>query len=166
MSSGQLKRASDRLRSTDQVLYYAERFVVPLTLRQETLRLVHSQHHFGQAGTLRSLRNTFFWPRMARDAKGFCRGCLTCQKAKHKSSGRAPMEQMTIGRGIPGEAVAMDVGVLPWTDDPVNGYGYFHLCWTCSHGMWKFNHCATKKQTRYSTPSSRVGCTEDTGCRR
>ena len=37
------------------------------------------------------------------------------------------MEQLTIERGIPGEAVAMDVGVLPWTDDPVKGYRYFLL---------------------------------------
>ena len=37
------------------------------------------------------------------------------------------MRKMNIGKGIPGETMAMDVGVLPWTDDPVKGYRYFLL---------------------------------------
>ena len=99
--------------------------MVPTALRQDTLRLVHAQHHLGQAGTLHSLRRCFFWPRMARSVEVFCNGCVTCQKAKHKSSERAPMREMRIGQGIPGEA--MDIGTLPWTDYPGEGYIYFLL---------------------------------------
>ena len=102
--SGELRRVSGKLRCADRVLYFLERVVVPSALRQEVLRLVHSQHHLGQAGTLQSLRKTFFWSRMVRDVKGFCRACVTCQRAKHKSSGREPMREMYIGQGIPGEA--------------------------------------------------------------
>ena len=63
----------------------------------------------------------------SRDVKDFCRACVTCQRAKHKSSGREPMREMYMGQGIPGEAMAMDIGILPWTDDPVKGYRYFLL---------------------------------------
>ena len=125
--SGQLKNISNRLRVTNKVLYFMGRIVVPTALRQDALRLVHAQHHLGQAGTLHSLRRSFFWPRMARSVEAFCSGCVTCQKAKHKSSGRAPMREMRIGQGIPGEAMAMDIGTLPWTDYPGEGYRYFLL---------------------------------------
>ena len=125
--SGQLKNISNRLKVTNKVLYFMGRIVVPTALRQDALRLVHAQHHLGQAGTLHSLRRSFFWPRMARSVEAFCNGCVTCQKAKHKSSGRAPMREMRIGQGIPGEAMAMDIGTLPWTDYPGEGYRYFLL---------------------------------------
>ena len=125
--SGQLRRVSGKLRYADRVLYFLERLVVPSVLRQKVLGLVHSQHHLGQAETLRSLRKTFFWSKMVRDVKALCRACVTCQRAKHKSSGREPMREMYIGHGIPGEAMAMDIGTLPWTDDPEKGYRYFLL---------------------------------------
>ena len=125
--SGQLKNISNRLRATNGMLYFMGRIVVPTALHQDTLRLVHAQHHLGQAGTLNSLRRIFFWLRMARSVEAFCNGCVTCQKAKHKSSGRALMGEMKIGQGIPGEAMAMDIGTLPWTDYPGEGYRYFLL---------------------------------------
>ena len=34
---------------------------------------------------------------------------------------------MSIGKGTPGEAVAMDIGTLPWSDDPDQGYRYVLL---------------------------------------
>ena len=37
------------------------------------------------------------------------------------------MGEMKIGQGIPGEAMAMDIGTLPWTDYPGEGYIYFLL---------------------------------------
>ena len=64
---------------------------------------------------------------MARDAKEFCRGCLVCQEAKCKPIGREPIRVMKIGKGIPGEAMAMDIGTLPWADSPEGGYRYFLL---------------------------------------
>ena len=34
---------------------------------------------------------------------------------------------MDIGEGIPGEATSMDIGTLPWADDPVDGFRFFLL---------------------------------------
>ena len=123
--SGQLKNISNRFRVNNQVLHSMERIVVPTTLRQDALRLVHAQHHLGQTGTLHSLRRSFFWSCMARSVEAWCNGCVTCLKAKHKSSGKAPMREMRIGH--PGEAMAMEIGTLPWTDYPGEGYRYFLL---------------------------------------
>ena len=53
--SGQLKSISNRLRENNHVLYFMKKMVVPPGLRQDKLRLVHVQHHLGQAGTLHSL---------------------------------------------------------------------------------------------------------------
>ena len=64
---------------------------------------------------------------MARDVKTFCQGCLVCQRGKSKTAGRQPIRPMKIGEGIPGEAVAIDIGTLPWTDDEHSGYRYFLL---------------------------------------
>ena len=50
-----------------------------------------------------------------------------CQRGKHKTKAREPVCVMNIGEGIPGEAVAMDIGTLPWTDDECLGYRYFLL---------------------------------------
>ena len=34
---------------------------------------------------------------------------------------------MRLGEGVPGEAVAMDIGTLPWTDSQEGGHSYFLL---------------------------------------
>ena len=125
--TGQFKRVADRLGVREGVLHFQGRRVVPSHLRQETIEASHAQHHFGQAGTLESLRKHFFWPRMVRDVKAFCRGCLVCQRSKYGNSGREPMYPMELGEGIPGEAVAMDIGTLPWTDNQEEGHRYFLL---------------------------------------
>ena len=86
-----------------------------------------SRSHFGQSGTLRTLKKNFFWPKMTRDVIKCCHDCIPCQRTKCKNSGREPLCAMSIGRDVPGEAVAMDVGTLPWSDNPEKGYRYVLL---------------------------------------
>ena len=64
---------------------------------------------------------------MPRDIRFFCRSCLACQKGKRKTEAREPIRVMEIGECITGEAVGMDVGTLPWTDEERCGYRYFLL---------------------------------------
>ena len=89
--TGQFLGIADKLKNIGKNLYFGNRVVVPTELRQETILLTHAQHHFGQAGTTRSLRRNLFWPRMVRDVRSFCRSCITCQSSKHKTSGSEPM---------------------------------------------------------------------------
>ena len=53
--------------------------------------------------------------------------CLACQKGKRKTEAREPIRAMEIGECMTGEAVGMDVGTLPWTDEERCGYRYFLL---------------------------------------
>ena len=124
---GQFKRVSSRLGIIGGILHFQSRVVVPAHLRRETIEASHCQHHFGQAATLDSLRKHFFWPHMTREVKAFCRSCLACQRSKYDNSGREPMCPMRLGEGAPGEAVAMDIGTLPWTDSQGEGHRYFLL---------------------------------------
>ena len=125
--SGQLKKVSHKLRRVNGNLFFENRIVIPKHLRQEAIEASHAQHHLGQAGTLRTLRRNFFWPRMGRDVRVHCQGCIVCQRAKRKVTAQEPMYPMSIGKGTPGEAVAMDIGTLPWSDDPDQGYRYVLL---------------------------------------
>ena len=55
------------------------------------------------------MKRSYFWSRMARDIKLFCKGCLVCQKAKAKAYPGQPLEVFKDENWMPGEAVAMDV---------------------------------------------------------
>ena len=61
---------------------------------------------------------------MTRDTRVYCRGCLTCQRAKPTNIGKEPVQEMDISKSIPGYAVGIDVGTLPWAE---GGYRYFLL---------------------------------------
>ena len=124
VSMGQLKRSQDQLKVVNGILLFQDRVVVPQQLRLEVLEAVHAQHHLGTNGTLQSLRKSYFWIKMARDTRIFCRGCLTCQRAKPTNTGKEPIQEMKISNGTPGYAVGIDVGTLPWAE---GGYRYFLL---------------------------------------
>ena len=122
--SGQLKKSDKYLSVADEVLFFLERIVVPKQLQHKVLEAIHSQHHFGVKGTLKSLQNSYFWKNMAQDTRIFCRGCLVCQRAKPANVGKEPVQEMTISNGSPGHAVGIDIGTLPWAE---GGYRYFLL---------------------------------------
>ena len=73
VTTGQLKRVTKNLRIEEGILKFMDRIVVPKHLREDVILRTHSQHHFGNAGTLHSLRKNFFWLRMPREVKFFCR---------------------------------------------------------------------------------------------
>ena len=122
--NGPLKRVREHLRDVGDQLYFQNRVVVPKQMRSEVIRRVHSQHHFGKAGTLQSVRKNFFWIKMAGDVGEFCRTCLTCNRSKPSNKGKEPIREMCGNEGIPGYAVGIDIGTLPWSEDD---YRYFLL---------------------------------------
>ena len=121
VSKGQLKGVGEKLNIQNGILLFENRIIVPQKTRLEVLERVHSQHHLGANGTLQSLRNSYFWIKMNRDTRMYCRGCLTCHRAKPMNKGREPVQEMDISKGIPGYAVGIDVGTLPWAE---GGYRY------------------------------------------
>ena len=106
---GQLKNVSEHLNLRGGVLNFDNRLVIPTTLRKEAMGRLHRTSHFGQARTVELMRRNYFWAKMTRDVRQFCRNCLVCQKVKSKSSSAQPMEQFKDEGWLPGDA-------LPWGD--------------------------------------------------
>uniref|UniRef100_A0AAR2M2K3 Gypsy retrotransposon integrase-like protein 1 n=1 Tax=Pygocentrus nattereri TaxID=42514 RepID=A0AAR2M2K3_PYGNA len=94
-----------------------EQLVVPTCMRQNVLKMGHSEPwagHLGQDKTLNRIAARFFWPRLHLDVVEFCRTCPQCQlTAPQKKSDRVPMINMPI-IDVPFSRIAMDVvGPLP-----------------------------------------------------
>ena len=94
-------------------LFFQDRIVVPKQIKDEVMEQVHSQHHFGKAGTLQLLRKNFFWVGMDRDVEKSCPNCLVCHKSKPSNKGKEPIREMCGYEGIPGYAVASISGLFP-----------------------------------------------------
>ena len=116
VAEGQMKKIGSHLSEKWGCLYFDDRIVVPQTKKNEVVKMVHSRAHFGQAGTIAALRRSYFWVKMARDAKVYCKECLVCQKVKGSNQGKQPMCEFKLEKHLPGSSVAMDVGTLPWSD--------------------------------------------------
>ena len=117
VSSGQLRKVRGHLKiSSDGVLLFQNRVVVPVEARNKVLKSVHAAGHFGRKRTLQSLRRSYFWLGMARDTRIFCQGCLVCQKAKPSNQARVPLQEFKVDGIGPNDLVAMDIATLPWAD--------------------------------------------------
>ena len=116
VSGGMFKRVSPHLRVQDGILYFESRVVVPKSLQRDILQRVHAEMHFGYARTRQLLRRSYFWIGLARDTKAHCRSCIVCQKAKPSRKPKEPLQLVDYGVTQPGEAIAMDIGTLPWAD--------------------------------------------------
>ena len=96
----------------------SDRVYVPDTdgLRADVLRLVHDAAtggHLGYNKTLRTLKRTYWWPRMRAAVKAYVRGCRACQQSK--SSTTKPLGLLhTLPIKRPWESVSMDfMGPFP-----------------------------------------------------
>ena len=110
------KEGTKGLELKGEALCFKGRLVVPREIQGKVLAMVHNETHFGQVGTLEALRRNFFWAKMSRDTKQFCRSCVVCHRAKPCNRHRQPIERMSLGGDFPGSAVAVDIGTLPWAD--------------------------------------------------
>ena len=91
--------------------------VVPATHRQEMLRLAHSiplSGHLGITRTKERVLKHFYWPKLTKDVKKFCKSCPECQKtATRRADDRHTMICPPV-IGEPFRRVGIDiVGPLP-----------------------------------------------------
>ncbi|KAI6653953.1 52 kDa repressor of the inhibitor of the protein kinase-like [Oopsacas minuta] len=124
VKTGQLKK--DRLTAVGGVLLFGNRLVVPKHHQSEVIEIVHSQHHIGQAATLRSQLRNFFWLNMAREVKSFVVDVQYNKEENTKLEHGSLCAKWILGRKFPVKQ-AMDIGTLPWTNDECSGYRYFLL---------------------------------------
>jgi transposase InsO family protein len=83
--------------------------VVPLSEREEAIRMLHDSHvggHWGRDKTLHKLSQRLYWPTMNRDVAIYIATCLVCcrNKYQHKQHGAL----CTYQAGYPGERVHLD----------------------------------------------------------
>ena len=73
-----------------------DRVAAPQSMRRRVMEVYHSlpwAAHMGVRRTTAAIARRFYWPRMARDIRGFIRRCQVCQRHKTPPGvGRAPVQ--------------------------------------------------------------------------
>lgn len=67
----------NELAAQQGVIYRGERVVVPLNLRKDMIKRIHSSH-IGMEGCLRRARVSLYWPGMDAQVKDYIQSCETC----------------------------------------------------------------------------------------
>jgi transposase InsO family protein len=98
--------------------------VVPLSLKQEILKLNHDHTlagHLGVNKTLARIPERYYWPNMTNGVTAHVNSCLVCAKQKVKGSSKAPLQSMPLSDRV-WETIAMDI-VGPVTES-THGFKY------------------------------------------
>ena len=122
IGEGRFKNQSGMVIS-DGLLYRGKQLVVPPTLKQEVLALVHNGSHLGIAKTKEAVKRDFYWKGMSQDIEEFCRKCLVCSHCKHKTQPKERLIPLRIA-DQPRDCIAFDIATLPWAQ---SGYRYLLL---------------------------------------
>ena len=93
-------------------------------MRRPVLELVHNQTHPGISRTTELVKRNYFWRRMGRDVEQLCNECIVCHRNKPSKRPKERLQPYVVGEAAVGNAVAMDVATLPWSDGQ---YRYFLL---------------------------------------
>ena len=119
VGKGQLKRYSS-LMLREGLLCHEGAVVVPRSLREEILKLVHGQCHAGVHRTYQMLKPRFLWRGMIKDTKIFCGRCFVCLKNKRSTIPKQPLNPIQEYQ-YPRAMVSFDIATLPWA---ANGFRY------------------------------------------
>ena len=69
----------DEMSVQDGLIFKGQRIVIPLSMRQELKKSIHSSH-IGIDGCLRRARECLYWPGMSSEIKEYISTCETCRK--------------------------------------------------------------------------------------
>ena len=113
--SGQLKRFPG-VKVRDGILYRKNRIIVPASLRQSALELVHRTFHGGIQRTVEEVKKRFYWRGMYSDVEATCRIVLFAWRIK-SSTRKQPLNSIKPKWEFPRSMVAFDIATLPWSRD-------------------------------------------------
>lgn len=68
----------------DDVIYFNNRIVVPTSMQEYFLKLLHSDAHLGQNKTIARAKQVCFWPTYLTDIEKCVKSCVTCSKFQPK----------------------------------------------------------------------------------
>ena len=126
VANGRIERGRYRhyngMAMRDGLLVKGHRLIVPANLQREITENVHRTTHMGVAKTAEMLREHFYWVGMMDSVRAVCRECVVCGANKRSYQPKVDLQPYEMGQLSPRNAVAMDIGTLPWSED---GYRYF-----------------------------------------
>ena len=73
------KKISESLSVENGCLFYGARVVIPSTLKQEVLKILHLGH-FGMQRMKQLARTAVYWPRLDKDITDTCHTCSSCSE--------------------------------------------------------------------------------------
>ena len=88
----------------DNVLYYNDRLVVPLSLTSSILELYHDNQvyggHFGTTATFAKVAPIFYWPKLQHSINEYIASCIQCQVNKaHRYRRQGLMKPLPVPEG-------------------------------------------------------------------
>ena len=122
VQSGQLRKFGG-LRVKDGILYRRNRIIIPASLREEVLEMVHRTYHGGIKRTIEELKARFYWRGMYTDAERKCKRCMICLRNKRSYSPKQPLNPIEPNYKFPRATIAYDIATLPWSKD-----GFRYVC--------------------------------------
>ena len=81
--AAKFRKLSDSLSSCHGCLLYGSRLVIPSSLRQQVLQILHTSH-LGMQRMKQLARTAVYWPNIDSDVVDLCRGCVAC--AEHQNA--------------------------------------------------------------------------------
>ena len=77
------KKLENSLSTENGCVFYGLRVIIPSTLRNHILKLLHLGH-FGMQRMKQLARSTVYWPRINFDIENLCRKCTSCGQFQNK----------------------------------------------------------------------------------
>ena len=77
------KKLENSLSTENGCVFYGLRVIIPSTLRNHSLKLLHLGH-FGMQRMKQLARSTVYWPRIDFDIEDLCRKCTSCGQFQNK----------------------------------------------------------------------------------
>ena len=78
-----LKKLENSLSTENGCVFYDTRVIIPSTLHNHILKLLHLGH-FGMQQMKQLARSTVYWPRIDFDIEDLCRKCTSCDQFQNK----------------------------------------------------------------------------------
>ena len=96
----------DEIHEIDGVLFKGEKIIVPESLKQSMLSLIH-EVHLGVQKSLYRARQSLFWPGMTQEVKGMVENCPICLKYRRKQQ-KEPLIPFKVPE-LPWQRIAADL---------------------------------------------------------
>ena len=120
ITHGQCKKFKG-MRQRNGILFRQSRMVIPGSMADRVIDIIHSSSHWGVQRTFEETRRRCYWRGLFRDVERFCSTCEVCMKSKRANNRRQPLVPIKLQYNFPRAMVSFDIATLPWTS---GGYRY------------------------------------------